>query len=313
MVNLFQKCLLGVIASGFLTSCQQPAPPLSDVPMRSFEHAMGTTDIPVSPERVVVLDSAPLSTAFALGMLPIGRPEKATSFIYPEVNDDITSVGEGFRPNMETILDLSPDLILGSKVMADGSYQTLSRIAPTVFSEDNGRYGNWQTHFLLHADALGQLEQAEDLLVDYQQRVDSLKSQLNQIPQETVVSVITHWSGGVLAYTANSFSGSVLRDLGFKRNPVQSKSKKYALQPAQEDLAVIDGDILFLMYDLDRAHSVARADFVRDPLWSTLKAVTDGVVCEVSGTVWAGGRSVLAANQILKDIEDCLATTLIEN
>ncbi|MEM9487466.1 MAG: iron-siderophore ABC transporter substrate-binding protein, partial [Cyanobacteria bacterium P01_F01_bin.116] len=204
------------------------------------------------------------------------------------------------------IFNLKPDLILGTKVMAPGSYQKLSRIAPTVFTEDNGRYGNWQEHFLLHADALGQSDKAENLLSDYQQRVDTIKTQLAQTSQTTTVSVVSHWSGGVLAYTANSFSGSILQNLSLQRNPIQAKSKNYALQPSKEDLAAIDGDIIFLMYDAAFEGSITKAKFVSDPLWATLNAVEQGTVCEVSGAVWAGGRSILAANQILTDIENCL-------
>ena len=299
--------LLGLFAISVLTSCQPAPPPLSsDTPMRPMDHAIGTTQIPVAPQRVVVLDYSPLDTAFALNVIPIGRPELSASPIYPEINNNIPSVGQGFQPNIETIFNLKPDLILGTKVMARGSYKKLSRIAPTVFSQDNGRYGNWKEHFLLHGDALGQSEKAKALLADYQQRVDRIKSQLAQIPQATTASVVTHWSGGVLAYTTNSFSGAILQDLGFKRNPFQEKSKRYALQPSREDLAAIDGDIIFLMYDAAFEGSIAKTEFIRDPLWATLNAVEQDMVCEVSGAVWAGGRSILAANQILTDIEGCL-------
>lgn len=299
--------LLKLVTVGLLASCQSVSPSLSSqIPMRTIDHANGTTQIPADPQRVVVLDYSPLDTAFALNVTPIGRPELADSPIYPEANNDIPSVGQGFQPNIETVFNLKPDLILGTKVIAPGSYQKLSRIAPTVFSQDNGRYGNWQEHFLLHAQALGQSDKAEDLLADYQQRVDTVKSQLAQVPQTTTASVVSHWSGGVLAYTAKSFSGAILQDLGFKRNSIQGKSEKYALQPSKEELAAIDGDIIFLMYDAAFEGSIVKTEFVSDPLWATLNAVEQDMVCEVSGAVWAGGRSILAANQILTDIEDCL-------
>ncbi|MEM8614987.1 MAG: iron-siderophore ABC transporter substrate-binding protein [Cyanobacteria bacterium P01_H01_bin.105] len=307
MANIVSQVLIGVIATGWLTSCQPAvSPPVSDVPMRAIEHAMGTTQVPVAPQRVVVLDYAPLDTALALDITPIGRTEMTISPIYPEVVDNITVVGEGLQPNLETVLQLKPDLILGSKVGISNYYRRLSRIAPTVFTTDNGRYGNWQEHFLLHADALGRTEKAEELIADYQQRVDALKSQLAQVPQTTTVSVVSHWSGGVIAYTTNSFSGSVLQDLGFERNPLQGKSKGYALQPSKEELDAIDGDVVFLMHDSEFEGSIAKEDFVSDPLWSKLDAVKQGTVCEVRSTVWAAGRSILGANQILADIEQCL-------
>ncbi|MEM9808847.1 MAG: iron-siderophore ABC transporter substrate-binding protein [Cyanobacteria bacterium P01_D01_bin.56] len=274
--------------------------------MRSIEHAMGTTQIPVSPKRVVVLDSAPLTNAFALGITPIGRPGSADSSFYPEDNKTITSIGIGRTPNLETVLNLRPDLILGSMLAEEGFYENLSRIAPTVFAEDNGRYGNWQEHFLLHADALGQLEKAEELLAAYQQRADRLKANLSPSPQTLTASVIFNWPGGTSAYTTSSFSGAILQDLGFKRNPVQDTSENYAIHPSKEDLAAIDGDIIFLAYNSRNEGSITKAEFVSDPLWSTLNAVERGIVCEVSSAIWAGGRSLLAAEQMLTDIEQCL-------
>ncbi|MEL6130547.1 MAG: iron-siderophore ABC transporter substrate-binding protein [Cyanobacteria bacterium J06628_4] len=270
---------------------------------------MGTTQIPVSPERVVVLDYAPLDTALALNVKPVGRAEALISPIYPEeVINEIPLVGRASQPNLEMILQLKPDLILGSTVATDADYyQRLSRIAPTVLTKSNGRHGDWQEYFLLNADALGELENAEELLVAYQQRAKALKSELDQIPQNTKVSVVNRWSGGILAYTSSSFSGEVLQDIGFERNPLQDNERNYALRLSKEELVAIDGDVLFLTYNPDSDDSIARADFVSDPLWSTLNAVRQGIVCEVSNRVWLGGRSILAANQILTDVETCLS------
>ena len=308
MASIIRQGLLGAIACSFLTSCMPAVTPptITGVPVRSIEHAMGTTQVPVSPQRVVVLDYAPLDTALALGITPVGRTDMVISPIYPEVVNDITVVGEGLQPDLEAILQLRPDLILGANVGIGRYYRRLSRVAPTVFTEDNGRRGNWQEHFLLHAEALGQRGKAEELLADYQQRVNAIKTQLAQIPQTTSVSVVSNWSGGVIAYTTNSFSGAILQDLEFERNAVQGNSGNYALQPSKENLAAIDGDVIFLMHDSEFEGSVAKEDFVSDPLWSKLDAVTKGTVCEVRSTAWAAGRSILAANQILIDIEQCL-------
>ena len=297
---------MGLLMGGLLASCQQTVPTSeTDVPMRAIEHAMGETQVPVSPERVVVLDYAPL----ALDVLPIGRITVPTSPIYPDTINDIAIVSEETRPSLEAILKLKPDLILGSKVSAGEQYRRLSRIAPTVLTRDNGREGGWQDNFLLYADALGKPEHADQLLDVYQRRVDALQSELAQPIQTMTVSVVSNWSGGVVAYSVDSFSGSVLQDLGFERNPAQGKGKRYGVLLSKENLSAIDGDIIFLMYQEDLEGSIARTEFVSDPLWSRLNAVRQGIVCEVDSTTWAGGRSILAANQILADIEACLIQT----
>ncbi|MEM9483234.1 MAG: iron-siderophore ABC transporter substrate-binding protein [Cyanobacteria bacterium P01_F01_bin.116] len=282
------------------------SPSSPHISMRTINHAMGSTDIPAAPERVVVLDYAPLDTALALDLVPIGTTEVPISPIYPEVINDITVVGKGQQPNLETILKLKPDLILGSKISAEKWYRQLSEIAPTILTEDNGRDGSWKENFRLYANVLGQPDQAEQLLDDYQQRINALQSKLEQPLKTMTVSVITHWSGGVLAYSADSFSGSVLQDIGFERNPYQGKGKRYGISLSREELSAIDGDILFLMYRSTNDYGVTKTEFVSDPLWSTLNVVEQGIVCEVDSTTWSGGRSILAANQILADVELCL-------
>lgn len=308
MASSLRTRLIGVIAGGLLTACQQtPMSPSSPhISMRTINHAMGSTDIPAAPERVVVLDYAPLDTALALDLVPIGTTEIPISPIYPEVINDITVVGKGQQPNLETILKLKPDLILGSKISAEKWYRQLSEIAPTILTEDNGRDGSWKENFRLYANVLGQPDQAEQLLDDYQQRINALQSKLEQPLKTMTVSVITHWSGGVLAYSADSFSGSVLQDIGFERNPYQGKGKRYGISLSREELSAIDGDILFLMYRSTNDYGVTKTEFVSDPLWSTLNVVEQGIVCEVDSTTWSGGRSILAANQILADVELCL-------
>ncbi|ESA33904.1 periplasmic binding protein [Leptolyngbya sp. Heron Island J] len=275
--------------------------------MRPIQHATGTAQVPVSPQRVVVLDYAPLDTALALDVIPVGMTEVPISPIYPEVINDITVVGKGLQPNLETILKLKPDLILGSKVGANRWYRQLSDIAPTVLTKDNGREGSWQENFRLHADALGQAEQAKQILAAYQQRVDTLQIELQQPLQTMTVSVIANWSRGVIAYSADSFPGSILQDLGFERNPYQGQGKRYGVLLSKEELSAIDGDILFLMHQSTDDNSIAKTEFISDPLWSTLNVVKQGIVCEVDSTTWAGGRSILAANQILTDVELCLS------
>ena len=313
MAKMLRPGLVGLALWALLTSCQQqsasPAPTAegSTRPAtRPIDHAMGTTAVPTAPERVVVLDYAPLDSALALEVEPIGRLEILPSEIYPAAVNNIPLVGSGVRPNLETILQLQPDLILSNQVSSGRIYQQLSQIAPTVLTSDNGRAGAWQSNLRLYAEALGKSEQAEQLLADYQQRVGAVQAALLQDLEAIEVSVIAHWSGGIVAYSTDSFSGSVLKDLGLARNPAQGEGKRYGVQLSKEDLTQIDGDVIFFLHNSGSEASGSKAAFISDPLWSRLDAVQQGIVCEVSSAHWSGGRSILAANQILTDVEACL-------
>ncbi|MEM6433356.1 MAG: iron-siderophore ABC transporter substrate-binding protein [Cyanobacteria bacterium P01_D01_bin.115] len=313
MTHALRTCAWGFLVGLLLTSCQPQsvAPPVIDptVPTRPVEHVMGTTPVPRSPERVVVIDTTPLDAALALGIEPVGTIRYGAPPGYLEdAVQDIEVVGEYNQPNLETILRLEPDLILGAKSISERLYPRLSQIAPTVFIQGFGRSWDWKNNFRIFAAALGRSEQAEVLLTDYQQQVTALQSSLDPPPETLEVSVVSSTPRGLVGSTPKSFSGSILQELGFARSAAQRIEDTSFVRLSREDLAGADGDVIFLIHNA-AWRNASKETFMNDRLWSQLEAVQQGAVCEVAGDVWSSGRSLLAAQQILQDIQACLART----
>jgi ABC-type Fe3+-hydroxamate transport system substrate-binding protein len=65
-----------------------------------------------------------------------------------------------------------PDLIMGSKEGQEELYEDLRRIAPTVMTEGD----NWKLNLRLHGEALGRTNDAERLLVDWDNRVAKVRA-----------------------------------------------------------------------------------------------------------------------------------------
>ena len=308
MFDLHYRNIAGRLAVvTLLAGCQagSVAPPPADS-TRTIDHAMGNSQIPLVPQRVVTLDTAPLDAALALGIKPIGTAVygQLPGYLGDRV-DDIEIIGDGNRPDLETTLALKPDLILGSAISHNRIYNKLSQIAPTVLTEGSGRAHDWPENLQLYAEALGQSETVDQLLQDYRQRVQQLQEKIGQ-PQTLEISVLLVSNDVVRAYTTGSFSGSVLQDVGFSRTPVQDDRQDYALELSREALDTLDSDYIFLIYSSSRPGRLSKADFVANPIWSQLEAVQQGNVCQVDNDVWIAGRNVLAANQILADVEACL-------
>ena len=313
MTHALYTRALGFLLSLLLASCQPQSvtPPVIDptVPTRSVENEKGTTQVPLSPERVVVIDTTPLDAALALGIQPVGTIRYGAPPGYLEdAVQDIEVVGEYNQPNLETILRLEPDLILGVKSISERLYPRLSQIAPTVFIQGFGRNWDWKNNFRIFAEALGRAERAEELLADYQQQLTALKSSLDPPPEPITVSVLSSTPRGLVGSTPKSFSGSILQELGFARNATQDIEDNSFVRLSREDLAAADGDVIFLIHNA-AWRNASKEEFVNDRLWSQLEAVQQDAVCEVAGDVWSSGRSLLAAQQILQDIEACLART----
>ncbi|GAA5126205.1 hypothetical protein GCM10025762_53390 [Haloechinothrix salitolerans] len=107
----------------------------------TVEHAMGTAEVPCTPQRVVTLGQGQTDTTLALGVTPVGVVKPWTDDWYDYLPDEVEEakvLGTELEPDLEAIAALNPDVILGSKLRHEALYEQLSRIAPTVFSETIG-------------------------------------------------------------------------------------------------------------------------------------------------------------------------------
>lgn len=311
MLALFSclLCLLLSCSNYALDSSSPESDAALDGSTRTIVHAMGTAQVPIAPQRVVTIDTAALDSALAVGVKPVG------SVVYGGFPDylgnqtsGVQSLGDGDQPNLEVLARLNPDLILGTKIGTQSVYRKVVNVAPTVLSEGSGRSGDWQETFSLYADALGKADEGEEALRAYQTQASQLRQKLGNVA-DIQVSVLSTGQGQIGFYTANSFSGSVLRDVGFSRPSVQERPRRWAKLVSKEDLASLDGDVIFLIHSDTFPGSLAKQAFTSDPVWSQLEAVKQNRVYEVKDQVWTSGRNILAARQILEDIKQALVST----
>ncbi|MCA3748823.1 MAG: iron-siderophore ABC transporter substrate-binding protein, partial [Rubrobacter sp.] len=196
---------------------------------RVIEHAMGKTEVPAKPERVVVLDTGELDSAITLGVKPVGAVEAVPGMGLPEYLGEKTRgielVGTIEQPNLEKIAALDPDLILSSKLRHEKIYDQLSEIAPTVFTETTGV--TWKQNFELHAKALGRTERAEEVKREYWEHVEELRDKLGEKPWPEV-SVVRFVPGDTRIYQKENFIGTVLEDVGLPR-PESQDVEEFAL------------------------------------------------------------------------------------
>lgn len=106
-----------------------------------ISHSLGDIEVVKKPKKVVVFDFGTLDTLEALGLsdVVVGVPAKNVPK-YLQKFKDITSVGSVIEPNLETINELKPDLIIISGRQAK-FYNKFNEIAPTLFvSIDNANF-----------------------------------------------------------------------------------------------------------------------------------------------------------------------------
>ncbi|WP_157250035.1 ABC transporter substrate-binding protein [Nonomuraea typhae] len=292
--------VLAVAACGASTSAQGGGP------TRTVKHAMGETKVPETPKRVVVLDTDKLDTMVSLGLAPIGAAQATESQKWPaylgDALKDTKPVGTLQQPNLEAIMALKPDLILGTKFRQAAFYDKLSKIAPTVFTEKVGV--TWKENFQLDAEALGKPAEAAKLMSDYETRAKTVGGRFSALK----VSIVRFMPTEIRMYGPESFSGIVVGDAGIQRPAAQllaaQEDKRFG-KLSQENIAQADGDALFYSAYGEVA-ATSQAQVTAGPLWKKLGAVTSGRAHAVDDEVWMLGIGVKAANGILDDLDKYL-------
>jgi iron-siderophore transport system substrate-binding protein len=275
------------------------APPASGQ-MRTIKHAMGETQIPVSPQRVVVLDTDKLDSLYTLGLTPVGAAQSDQNAKVPTYLADrfsgVKPVGTTQEPDLDAIRALQPDLILGSKFRQEKFYDELSTIAPTVFTQLVGL--TWKENFLLDADSVGKKGEAEALMAKFEERAKGLKRTTQK------VSIVRFRPDEIRLYGPTSFAGIVLGDAGVprpERQMLADKEDKRFDKLSPERIQEADGDVIFVCAFGEKA-AQRQAEVTGGPLWMTLSAVKAGRVHVVDDEVWMTGIGITAANKILDDL-----------
>ena len=199
------RVLIAVAVVAALAGCQESGFDESRETQRPLkvQHALDPltgTKVPGLAERPMTLSIDALGDTLALGVKPV-----RAALPGGRLPDYLRSAARGVEvvPPL-TELDLAaidaadPDLILGTKEADGDLYDRLSRIAPTVMSEGD----DWKLNLRLHGEALGRTNDAEQLLIDWDNRVARVK---DAIGESKLVVSLPH---------PNAFAESILADLG---------------------------------------------------------------------------------------------------
>jgi iron complex transport system substrate-binding protein len=309
-----RSLLLFIVTMVAIVACQgnsfPPSVPQSsgmDSSCRVVQHAMGESCVPTNPQRIVALSGFAVDTVFSLGFKPVGIVTN-TSTLWQDEMQGIELLGFDDQFNLEKILALQPDLILSSQWNTEAVYDQLAAIAPTVI--DGTILGEWKTSFMLHATALGKVEEAQQSMARYQQRVQDLQTKMGNQAQQIAISTVRIYPDGFGLYLKNSFAGTILDDIGFSRPPSQNKGIVGQL-PFQEVISKeriqdVDGDAIFVWTygatpDIAQTAQTALQQIQNDPLWLQLNAVQKGNVYVV-GDYWHVSSTPTQAMLVIDDL-----------
>lgn len=200
------RILIALALVGALAGCQESGFDESKETQRPLKvqdamNPLTGTKVPGQAERPATLSPDALGDTLALRVKPVAAAignrrvppylRAATRGIEIIRPSDVSAVEQG-----------APDVILGAKELSADEYPDLMKIAPTILSEGS----DWKLNLRLHGEALGRTNDAEKLLIDWDNRVARAKKALHG----------QHFSVRLADGKAPGAVGeSVLADLGF--------------------------------------------------------------------------------------------------
>nr|WP_144460943.1 iron-hydroxamate ABC transporter substrate-binding protein [Siminovitchia fortis] len=241
----------------------------------TYESENGPIEVPANPKRVVVLSSF-TGNVMALGVNLVGAD--SWSKMNPRFEKDLKDVEEVSDENLEKIIELDPDLIIGLSTIKN--IDKLSEIAPTV----TYTYGkvDYLTQHLEIGKLLNKEKEAKEWVDDFKKRAQAAGQEIKaKIGEDSTVSVIENWDKQLYVYGDNWGRGTEIlyQEMGLampeKVKEMALKDGYYAL--SLEVLPEYAGDYVILSKNSDLDNSFQETD-----TYKSIPAVKNNHVFEVN-------------------------------
>lgn len=262
--------------------------------------------VPKDPKRIVVLSNSILPMLDAVGGKAVGRVFDDNKL--PANLQSIPDIGHPANPNMEKLLSLHPDLVIGlasqdSKLKA----QLESNHIPYILLNYDGINDNVPLLTFL-GDITNQPDKAKVAIAKYQKEVAAVKDAIKG-QQPAKVAVLRATGKSVTAETKLAVTASMVSDLGMNNVVLQhgdfdtkAKTVPYSL----ETLATDNPDIIFIvtMGKKSEIDATMTKEMTSNPAWNQLKAVQTGKVFYLPSNLFLlnpGLQTPNAMAQLVKD------------
>lgn len=186
----------------------------------TITHALGTTEIPARPQRVVALSNADISLATALGADVVAaiRYPRSTDGNYPGVEPPLSAdvlTLDQVQLDLEKVVVAEPDLILATGYYQIAQYYAqLSEIAPTLAYQTKLYGDSQETQALEIGRALGAEAQAQALLDTAEQALADFKAAHPALAGKRYIYGQLPADGSLQVYTAQGPTTQFFLDLG---------------------------------------------------------------------------------------------------
>ncbi|GAB1533728.1 MULTISPECIES: iron-hydroxamate ABC transporter substrate-binding protein [Brevibacillus] len=286
-------------------TAEKPADEANKAETRTIKYLDKEYTVPSKTERIAIVGSMEsMEDSLVLNVKPVGAISVGGKFpeMFAPITGEAISIGEKIQPNLETILSLKPDVILGSSKFPPEMAEKLNKIAPTFPVSHIST--NWEANLQLLGELTGKQAEAEKALNEYKSGIETAKAKLGDGIKDKKVLVIRLRQGNINIYPEKVFFNPALyADLGLTA-PEEVKAAKAQEIISMEKFTQINPDYLFIQFSPDENKDKPNAleDLQSNPIWKSVNAVKNGNVyvnvvdpLAQGGTAWSKAQFLKAA------------------
>ncbi len=242
----------------------------------TIDSAVGEVVIEQAPTTIVSLSPTATEMAFAIGAGAQIAAVDTYSNYPPEAPEGTL---DGFAPDLEAILALSPDLVLTSGLPEDVSAGLTGAGVPVLVLPAAASFDDTYDQIGQLGIATGQIDGAAEANAALRSGIEEILADLPE--SDEPVKVFHEIDDSFYTATSNSFIGQVYATLGLENiaDPLDDGSG-FPLVDGESIIAADPGLIVFTSQA-----SYSADDIVARPGWESISAVTDGRVVQVDADI----------------------------
>ncbi|MCV9884433.1 ABC transporter substrate-binding protein [Metabacillus halosaccharovorans] len=262
-----------------------------------------------NPTKIVTASQEAMEDAAILGVKPIGAI--ATGGMFSEYLGDsmseATEIGEKTQPSIEKLLQLEPDVILGTSKFQPEVAEKLTDVAPMIPISHIST--NWKDNLLVLAELTDKKEEANQIIADYESSILEVKENVSGSMEDQQVLMIRIRGGNLFIYSRDIYFNPVLyQDLGLPV-PEAVKAAKSQEMITLEKLAEINPDYLFVQFEeQENADAPDRLkELQENAIWKSMNAVENENVFVNAVSPLAAGGTAWSKTEFINVIKETLA------
>ncbi|MCR8844249.1 ABC transporter substrate-binding protein [Paenibacillus sp. SC116] len=230
------------------------------------------------PEKAVVVSVSISEVLHGLGVMPVGVPTSTLEL--PEAFKDVKRIGSAFKPDLEQITSLEPDVVIGPASIKDSLEKTFKTASLKTAYIPSDSLEQLKLSTVALGKVFGKEDKAKEMLDNLAKQEAEMIAKAKGKPAPKVM-ILFGTAESFMMMNEKTFPGSIAAQLG-ATNVVSEvlKSDETYLSLNMEDVVTANPDVILLVShgDPNTALKKFETDVKKNGAWEKLNAFQNGKV-----------------------------------